>query len=145
MPGCIIHRQKSRVTAQLHSRDRFIHFRVRVKIIIADHAMTVKCRTVIQKLFLYFNLWQSIKLDNTLFCSFRFVSFPSIGRRMVVGFTTACAISVNHHFTCEYEYRSWWGVLDTTLCDKICQRLATGQRFSRILRFPPPIKLTTMI
>jgi len=29
-----------------------------------------------------------------------------------------------------------WGVLDTTLCDKVCQWLATG---------PPPIKLTTTI
>ena len=38
--------------------------------------------------------------------------------RMVVGFTTACAISAYH------QPRSWWGVLDTTLCDKVCQRLA---------------------
>ena len=27
------------------------------------------------------------------------------------------------------------GVLDTTLCDKVCQWLATGQRFSPVLRF----------
>ena len=26
--------------------------------------------------------------------------------------------------------RSWWGVLDTTLCDKVCQWLVTGQWFS---------------
>ena len=26
--------------------------------------------------------------------------------------------------------RSWWGVLDTTLCDKVCQWLATGRWFS---------------
>jgi hypothetical protein len=26
--------------------------------------------------------------------------------------------------------RSWRGVLDTTLCDKVCQWLATGRRFS---------------
>jgi len=25
---------------------------------------------------------------------------------------------------------SWWGVLDTTLCDKVCQVLATGRWFS---------------
>jgi len=29
-----------------------------------------------------------------------------------------------------------------TLCDKVCQWLATGLR---VLRFPPPIKLTAMI
>jgi len=42
--------------------------------------------------------------------------------RMVVGFTTTCAISAYHH--------SLRGVLDTTLCEKVCQRLATDRRFS---------------
>ena len=42
--------------------------------------------------------------------------------RMVVGFTTTCTISVYHH--------SWRGVLDTTLCEKVCQRLATDRWFS---------------
>jgi hypothetical protein len=28
------------------------------------------------------------------------------------------------------ESPSWRGVLDTTLCDEVCQRLATGQWFS---------------
>ena len=40
---------------------------------------------------------------------------------MVVGFTTTCAISAYHHLSCEFEPRSWRGVLDTALCDKICQ------------------------
>ena len=31
---------------------------------------------------------------------------------------------------CEFDPRSWQGVLDTTLCDKFCQWLATGQWFS---------------
>ena len=31
-------------------------------------------------------------------------------------------------------------VLDTTLCDQVCQWLATGQGLLRVLRFPPPIK-----
>jgi hypothetical protein len=30
----------------------------------------------------------------------------------------------------EFEPRSWRGVLDTTLCDKVGQWLATGQWFS---------------
>jgi hypothetical protein len=50
--------------------------------------------------------------------------------RMVVGFTTTCAISAYRHFSCEFEYWTWQGVLDTTLCDKVCQWLATGQWFS---------------
>jgi hypothetical protein len=34
--------------------------------------------------------------------------------RMVVGFTTTCAISAYQQF------RSWRNGLDTTLCDKVC-------------------------
>jgi hypothetical protein len=40
---------------------------------------------------------------------------------MVVGFIITCAISAYHHYSCEFEPRSWRGVLDTTLCDKIRQ------------------------
>jgi hypothetical protein len=29
------------------------------------------------------------------------------------------AISAYHHWSCEFESRSWQGVLDTTLCDKV--------------------------
>ena len=64
--------------------------------------------------------------------------------RMVVGFTTTCAISAYHHLSCEFEPRSWRGVVDTTLCDKVCQWVATGLVSPRMLRFPPPIKLTTI-
>ena len=49
---------------------------------------------------------------------------------MVFGFTTTCAISPHHHLSCESEPRSWGGVLDTTLCDKVCQGLVTGRWFS---------------
>ena len=49
---------------------------------------------------------------------------------MVVAFTTTYGISAYHHQRCEFEYRSWRGVLDTTLCDKVCQKLATGRWFS---------------
>jgi hypothetical protein len=34
---------------------------------------------------------------------------------------------------------------DTTLCVKVCQRLATGCGFLGVFRLPPPIKLTAMI
>ena len=39
----------------------------------------------------------------------------------VVGFPTTYATSAYHHYKCEFEPRSWRGVLDTTLCDKVCQ------------------------
>jgi hypothetical protein len=50
--------------------------------------------------------------------------------RKVVGFSTTCAISVHHIYGCGFEPRSWRGVLDTALCDKVCQWLATGWWFS---------------
>jgi hypothetical protein len=49
---------------------------------------------------------------------------------MVVGFTTTCAFSAYHHLSCEFEHSSLRGVLDTTLCYKVCQWLATGWWFS---------------
>ena len=65
--------------------------------------------------------------------------------RMVVGFTTTCVSSAYHHQSCEFEPRLCRGVLDTILCDKVCQLLATGRWFSPVFRFPPPIKLTATI
>jgi hypothetical protein len=41
---------------------------------------------------------------------------------MVVGFTTTCAISAYHHWSCEFEFCLLRGVLDTTLCDKVCHQ-----------------------
>ena len=41
--------------------------------------------------------------------------------RMVVGFTTICAISAYHHLRCEFEPHSLQGVFDTTLYRKVCQ------------------------
>jgi hypothetical protein len=37
---------------------------------------------------------------------------------------------VNSLFRCEFKSRIWGVVLDTKLCDKDCQWLATGRRFS---------------
>jgi hypothetical protein len=34
-----------------------------------------------------------------------------------------------HEITIHFQVRSWRGVLDTTLCDKVCQWLATGRWF----------------
>ena len=41
--------------------------------------------------------------------------------RMVVGLKTTCAISSYHQINYDLESRSWRGVLDITLCDKVCQ------------------------
>jgi hypothetical protein len=49
---------------------------------------------------------------------------------IIVGFTTTSTISAYHHFSYEFEPCSWRGLLDTTLCDKVCLWLATGQWFS---------------
>ena len=57
---------------------------------------------------------------------------------MGVGYITTCAISAYHHWICEFEPHSWRGVLNTTLCDKVCQLLATGQWFS----LDPPVSST---
>jgi len=48
---------------------------------------------------------------------------------MVVGLTTTCAISAYHHYSCAFKPRSWRGVLDTTLCDNVCQWLAISRCF----------------
>ena len=58
---------------------------------------------------------------------------------MVVWCTTTYAISAYPHFSCEFEPRSWWGVLDTTLRDIVCQWIAAGWWFSPALWFPPPV------
>jgi hypothetical protein len=48
-----------------------------------------------------------------------------------------------------FEPHSCRGILHTTLCDKVCQGLATGWRgffLGRgVLRCPPPIEVTTTI
>jgi hypothetical protein len=49
----------------------------------------------------------------------------------VVVFITTYAMSAYHHYSGEFEPRSWRGVLDTTLCDKVCLWLATSRWFSR--------------
>ena len=50
---------------------------------------------------------------------------------MVVRFSTTWAISAYHHLSCEFESRSRRRrVLDTTLCDKVCQWQVADRWFS---------------
>ena len=73
------------------------------------------------------------KISLHLFC---FVSLlhtgGSRGRdHMLIGFATSFATSAYHHQSCDFESRSWWGALDTTLHDKVCQLpVASGRWFS---------------
>ena len=62
--------------------------------------------------------------------------------RMVVGFTTY-AISAYHHCCCEFESRSGRGVQHYLI--KFVSDLGHVSGFLRVLRFPPPKKLTTTI
>jgi hypothetical protein len=63
---------------------------------------------------------------------------------MIVWITTACPISAYNHESCDFEPSSCRGVLDTTLCDKVCQWVTcvSSVVFSG---FPSPIKLTATI
>jgi len=63
--------------------------------------------------------------------------------RMVVGFTTTYTISVYHHWCCELESRSGRGVQYYVI--KFVSDLRHVSGFLRVLRFPPPIKLTDTI
>jgi hypothetical protein len=78
----------------------------------------------------------SLSCDCILYCRVRRGLF-----RMVVGFTTTYVISAYHHWCCEFKSRSGRGVqhyVKKFVCD-----LRQVNGFLRVLRFPPPIKLTT--
>ena len=61
------------------------------------------------------------------------LNIVSVGRRgrdrMVVGVTTTYAISAYHQWCCEFESLSGRGV-QQSLCNKVCQWLATSRWFS---------------
>ena len=63
--------------------------------------------------------------------------------RMVVGVTTSNTISGYHHWCCEFESPSARGVKHYVI--KIVNILPQVPSFLRVLRFPPPIKLTATI
>ena len=59
------------------------------------------------------------------------------------GFTTTYVISAFHHCCCEFESQPGWGVQHYVI--KFVSDLRQVGCFFRILRFPPPIKLTATI
>jgi hypothetical protein len=60
--------------------------------------------------------------------------------RMVIGFINSYAISAYHHWCCEFE--SWLGRCVQHYVIKFGRVLQHVGGFIRVLRFPPPIKLT---
>jgi hypothetical protein len=69
-------------------------------------------------------------------CEFLFITGPRLLLSYVIYWSYASGI---YYYLCNQCLSSptWWfrtplmwGVLDTTLCDKVCQWLATGRRFS---------------
>jgi hypothetical protein len=59
----------------------------------------------------------------SMYISIYYISYLLGGRRghVVVGITTSYAISAYQHESYEFESRSWQGVINTTLCHKVCQ------------------------
>jgi hypothetical protein len=53
-----------------------------------------------------------------------------ISSEMYDDFTTTYAIGAYRHGCCGFDSRSERGVLDTTLCDQVCQGLAASRWFS---------------
>ena len=51
-----------------------------------------------------------------------------------------CNQCAYHYESCDFESRSWRGVLNTTLSDKVCQLLAIGQWFSSGILLSSTIK-----
>ena len=66
-----------------------------------------------------------LNIRSKLCCPQSLINITCRGRcdryRIVVGFTTTYAISANHHWWYGFESRYGRGVLDTTVCDKVCR------------------------
>jgi hypothetical protein len=94
---------------QLHDKQSFknntcsgpfhTHFMVRVILIVIDPTVTVKCRTAIKALFLYFNLCLSVMLDS-LSCSFTSIFFRTYTRTHIKN-------PEEKVFMCKLKISSW--------------------------------------
>ena len=83
-------------------------------------------------------------VSSLLFYLFAIIDRGRGGRdRIVVGYTTTYAISAYHYWCCEFESRSGRGVQHYVI--KFVSDLQQIGGFLRVLRFPPPIKLTATI
>ena len=94
---------------------------------------------VLENVDLMLHTWQLVMVMYNL--NRPFIWIGCRGRdRMVVGFTTTCAISAYHHKSCEFEYRSW---LDVRMIQHYVIKFDSDLRqvggFLRVCWFPPPI------
>ena len=93
----------------------------------------------------YTSHWKKNNIQKRLY----FLNVYKRGRRardrMVVGFSTTCAIRTYHHYRCGFESPSWWGQLDTNYVIMFVNDLRQVVGFLRVLWFPPPINLTATI
>ena len=76
--------------------------------------------------FLKFNLYLSVKLDSLTITSFSFLT--NLLKILAILQNRVCCIPT--YVRVAFKSRSWRGVLNTTLCDKVCQWLAKGWWFS---------------
>jgi len=67
------------------------------------------------------------------------------GVRVVVGFTTTCAISAYHHESCDFEpvHGEVYSIQHYVI--KFVSDLRQVGGFLQVLRFPPPIQLIATI
>jgi hypothetical protein len=64
---------------------------------------------------------RSTHKNNNILCWLMHLLIYRVGHHMIVGFTTTYGVITYNHYSCEFESHSWRGVLDITLCDKVCQ------------------------
>ena len=87
----------------------------------------------------------SSRIINNYFYLLLFIYGRRVRHRMVVGFTTTYAISTYQHLRCEFESRSGEVYSIHYYTIKFVSDLRQVSGFLRVLRFPSPIKLTTVI
>ena len=61
-----------------------------------------------------------------------YTGFTSEGRSGSYGIWVSNWISASHSESYEFESHTWWGVFDTTLCDKVCQWFVRGLQFPSV-------------
>ena len=112
-------------------------------IIRLDFGIVLKVPNFVFHIFCFKKLWILCSTANHCARLFK----PNMGcrgrDRMVVGFATTCAISVYHHWCCEFESRSGRGVQHYVI--KFVSDLRQIDGFLLVFRVPPPIKLTATI
>ena len=72
---------------------------------------------------------------STLFTTMKYIY--ELSSFVTVWKTTTHAINAYHHLSGEFESCSWWGVLDTTLCDDALVLFSGYFSFLHQLNWPP--------